>query len=304
MPACPANPNIYYAGAASGGIFKTTDAGAHWEAVFDDQPVSSIGSLAVAPSDPNVIWAGTGEAFIRSNISIGNGIYKSTDAGRTWTHVGLDKTGRIGRVLVDPRNPDVVIACALGNAYGPQAGARRLPDGRRRKDLGSRAVRRSRTPAARTSRWTRRIRGSSIAGMWQIEIHTWGRTSGGPGSGLFKSTDGGVTWKRLSGHGLPNAPIGKVSPQIARSNPNRVYALIETGDGLPTNNGQPTQSGSLWRSDDGGENWDLVSSRSQAARPHALLHAVRRRARQRERSVVPLGRIQQDDRWRQDNAST
>ncbi len=138
----PANPNVYYAGAASGGIFKTTDAGAHWDAVFDDQPVSSIGSLAVAPSDPNVIWAGTGEAFIRSNISIGNGIYKSTDAGRTWTHVGLDKTGRIGRVLVDPRNPDVVIACALGNAYGPQQERGVFRTDRRRQDVGSAAVRR------------------------------------------------------------------------------------------------------------------------------------------------------------------
>src|SRR5436305_2632990 len=116
----PGNHNVYYAGAASGGIFKTTDNGAHWDAIFDDQPVSAIGSLAVAPSDPNVVWAGTGEAFIRSNISIGNGIYKSTDAGKTWAHVGLDDTGRIGRVLIDPRNPDIVLACALGHAYGPQ----------------------------------------------------------------------------------------------------------------------------------------------------------------------------------------
>src|SRR5438477_187716 len=127
----PGDPNVYYAGAASGGIFKTTDNGAHWEAIFDDQPVSSIGSLAVAPSDPNVVWAGTGESFIRSNISIGNGIYKSTDAGRTWTHAGLDNTGRIGRIVIDPRNPDVVFACALGHAYGPQPdrGVYRTVDG-------------------------------------------------------------------------------------------------------------------------------------------------------------------------------
>jgi hypothetical protein len=98
----PGAPNVYYAGAASGGIFKTTDDGAHWDASFDDQPVSSIGSLAIAPSDPNVVWAGTGESFIRSNVSIGNGIYKSTDAGKTWTHAGLDKTGRIARIVIDP----------------------------------------------------------------------------------------------------------------------------------------------------------------------------------------------------------
>src|SRR5215469_11421887 len=116
----PGNPYIYYVGAASGGIFKTTDGGVHWESIFDRQPVSSIGSLSVAASDANIVWAGTGESFIRSHISIGNGIYKSTDAGKTWTPMGLEKTGRIGDVLIDPRNPDVVLACALGHAYGPQ----------------------------------------------------------------------------------------------------------------------------------------------------------------------------------------
>src|SRR3977135_155532 len=116
----PENPNIYYVGAASGGIFKTTDNGAHWDAIFDDQPVSSIGSLAVAPSDSNVVWAGTGEEFIRSNISIGNGIYRSADSGKTCTHLGPEQTGRSVRVGIDPRDPDVVLACALGHAYGPQ----------------------------------------------------------------------------------------------------------------------------------------------------------------------------------------
>ncbi len=255
----PGNPNIYYAGAASGGIFKTTDNGAHWDAIFDDQPVSSIGSLAIAPSDPNVVFAGTGESFIRSNISIGNGIYKSTDAGKTWTHAGLDKTGRIGRVLIDPTNPDIVIACALGHAYGPQAerGVFRTTDGGKNwvrtlfVDEGAGC-----SDVGMDSTNPRIL----FAGMWQLEIHTWGRKSGGLSGGLFKSTDGGVTWKRLVGHGLPKSPVGKVSAQVARSNPNRVYALIETGDGMPTNNGQLTQSGSLWRSDDGGENWELVSS--------------------------------------------
>ncbi len=103
----PGNPYIYYVGAASGGIFKTIDGGVHWEPIFDSQPVSSIGSLAIAASDPNIIWAGTGESFIRSHISIGNGIYKSLDAGKTWAHMGLEKTGRIANVLIDPRNPDV-----------------------------------------------------------------------------------------------------------------------------------------------------------------------------------------------------
>jgi photosystem II stability/assembly factor-like uncharacterized protein len=254
----PGNPSIYYAGAASGGIFKTADNGAHWDAIFDDQPVSSIGSLAVAPSDPNVIWAGTGEAFIRSNISIGNGVYKSTDAGKSWTHVGLDKTGRIGRIVIDPKNPDTVIACALGHAYGPQSerGVFRTVDGGRSWQRTLFVDDNTGCSDVAMDATNPRI---LFAGMWQIEIHTWGRTSGGPGSGLFKSTDGGVTWNRLSEHGLPKPPVGKVAVQIARSDPQRVYALIETGDGLPTNNGQPTQSGQLWRSDDGGMNWQVVS---------------------------------------------
>ena len=114
----PGNPHIYYVGAASGGIFKTTDGGIHWVPAFDAEPVSSIGSLAVAASDPNIVWAGTGESFIRSHISVGNGIYKSVDAGKTWTLVGLEKTGRIANVVIDPHNPNLVLACALGHAYG------------------------------------------------------------------------------------------------------------------------------------------------------------------------------------------
>src|ERR1700685_2817651 len=129
----PGDPNIYYAGAASGGIFKSTDGGVHWEPLFDGQSVSSIGSWAIAPSDPNTVWAGTGETFIRSHISVGQGIFKSGDAGKTWSLMGLEKTGRIGRVLIDPHNPDTVFACALGHAYGPQPerGVFRTRDGGR-----------------------------------------------------------------------------------------------------------------------------------------------------------------------------
>jgi photosystem II stability/assembly factor-like uncharacterized protein len=255
----PGSPDTYYAGAASGGLFKTTDAGAHWDAIFDDQDVSSIGALAIAPSDPNVVWAGTGESFIRSNISIGNGIYKSLDAGRTWTRMGLEKTGRIGRIVVDPRTPDIVVACALGHAYGPQEerGVFRTADGGRNWERTLFVDANTGCSDVAMDPNNPRV---LFAGMWQIEIHTWGRTSGGPGSGLFRSTDAGLTWKRLTEHGLPKSPIGKVSAQVARSNSHRVYALIETGDGMPTNYGERTQSGSLWRSDDGGDNWELVSS--------------------------------------------
>jgi len=256
----PGDPNVYYAGAASGGIFKTTDGGTHWDPIFDSEPVSSIGSLAIAPSDPNIVWAGTGETFIRSHISIGNGIYKSTDAGKTWAHSGLDSTGRIGRVLIDPRNPDIVLACALGHSYGaqPERGVFRTTDAGKTwervlfvdENTGCSDI--AMDPA------NPRI---LYAGMWQLELHTWGRTSGGPGSGLYKSTDNGVTWKQLTGHGLPNPPIGKIGLAVAKRT-SRVYALIETGDGVPFE-GKPTQSGQLWRSDNAGDTWELVNSDRQ-----------------------------------------
>src|SRR4030095_15702314 len=253
------SPCIYYAGAASGGVWKTVDDGAHWEAMFDDQDVQSIGALAGAASDPSTVWAGTGEAFIRSNISIGNGIYKSLDAGKTWTRMGLEGTGRIARVLVDPKNADIVFACALGHAYGPQQdrGVYKTGDGGK---TWTRALFVDENTGCSDVAMDPNNPRVLFAGMWQLEVHTWGRTSGGPGSGLFKSIDAGATWKRLSGHGLPEPPVGKISAQVARSNSNRVYALIETGDGMPTNNGQKTQSGSLWRSEDGGANWTMVSA--------------------------------------------
>lgn len=263
----PGRPDVYYAGAASGGIFKTTDGGIHWEPIFDGQPVSSIGSLAVAPSDPNLVWAGTGEAWIRSHISVGNGIYKSTDAGRTWANVGLEKTGRIGRIVIDPKNPDIVLACALGHAYGPQPerGVFRTTDGGK---TWSRVLFTDENCGCSDIAMDANNPRILLAGMWPFEIHTWGRESGGPGSGLFKSTDGGLTWKRLTGHGLPTRTTGKIAVAIARPNSNRVYALIETGDGVPLD-GKETDRGKLWRSDDGGENWRLVSyDRNLGGRTH------------------------------------
>jgi photosystem II stability/assembly factor-like uncharacterized protein len=254
----PGNPFIYYVGAASGGIFKSTDGGIHWDPIFDSEPASSIGSLAVAASDPNILWAGTGEPFIRSHISIGDGIYKSVDAGKTWTHMGLDKTGRIANVIVDPRNPDIVFACSLGTAYGPQPerGVYRTADGGKTWDKVLFVDENTGCGDLAMDPNNSRI---LFAGMWQLVIHTWGRTSGGPGSGLFKSSDGGLTWKRLEGHGLPHPPVGRIAVRVAPSDSDRVYALIETGDGVPWN-GNPGQSGQLWRSDDGGENWQLVNS--------------------------------------------
>jgi len=188
----PGKPNIWYVGAASGGIFKSADGGIHWDPIFDSELVASIGSLAVAASDPNIVWAGTGESFIRSHISVGQGIYKSLDAGKTWSLMGLEKAGRIGRVEIDPRNPDVVLACALGHAYGPQPdrGVFRTTDGGKSWDKVLFVDENTGCSDLGVDPNNPRI---LFAGMWQIEIHTWGRTSGGPGSGLFKSTDGGAT---------------------------------------------------------------------------------------------------------------
>jgi len=270
----PGNPLVYYVGAASGGIFKTTDGGARWTPVFDDQPVASIGSIAVASSDPNIVWAGTGEAFIRSNISIGNGIYKSTDAGKTWTHMGLDRTGRIGRIVIDPRNPDVVFAAAMGHSYGPQPdrGVFRTTDGGRTWQKVLFVDENTGCSDLAMDPSNPRV---LFAGMWQLEVHTWGRTSGGPGSGLHVSRDGGATWQKVTGHGLPAGPVGKIALAIAPSNSNRLYALIETADGVSFD-GKPAERGELWRSDDGGANWKVVSyDRNLAGRTHYYSrHAV------------------------------
>ncbi len=271
------DPRTYYVGAASGGVYKTVDGGVHWEAVFDDQPVQSIGAMAVAPSDPNVVWVGTGEGKIRSHVSIGQGVYKSTDAGATWTLMGLEATGRIPRLAIHPTNPDLVYVCAMGHSYGPQPerGVYRTADGGETwervlfvdEDTGCSDV--AMDPS------NPRV---LFAGTWQLEIHTWGRTSGGPGGGLHVSRDGGDTWTRLSGPGndvgLPRKPVGKVAVAVAPSNPDRVYALFETGDGIPWE-GRETEDGQLWRSEDGGRRWALITrNRNAMGRPHYYSRVV------------------------------
>ncbi len=245
----PGDPLVYYIGAASGGIWKSIDGGTTWFPIFDDQKSQSIGALAIAPSDPNVVWAGTGEAFIRSNISIGDGVYRSTDAGKTWKHMGLDKTGRIGRVAIDAHNPDIVFVAALGHCYGPQKerGVFRTKDGGKTWEQVLFIDENTGVFEIAMDPNNSRI---LFAGSWPLIIHTWGRESGGPNGGIWRSLDSGDTWTRLEGNGLPEPPIGKVGIAIAQSNSNVVYALMETG--------HPNR-GVLWRSNNGGDTWNLAS---------------------------------------------
>ncbi|MEM1145455.1 MAG: sialidase [Pseudomonadota bacterium] len=254
----PGNPMIYYVGAASGGIWKTNDGGIKWAPMFDGERVHSIGALALAPSEPEVIYAGTGESYIRSNVSIGNGVWKSTDGGSNWTHLGLENTGRISRIVVHPTNPELVYVAALGHGYTPQQerGIYKSSDGGASwvqvlhvdDDTGaSDLVMDPHNP---------RI---LFAGMWSLEMRPWTRKSGGPGGGIYKSLDAGETWTRLEGNGLPEGEIGKVALAMTAAKHGRLYALIETGDGIPLD-GKPTNTGELWRSEDRGESFALINS--------------------------------------------
>jgi photosystem II stability/assembly factor-like uncharacterized protein len=254
----PGNDLVYYAGAATGGIWKTVDGGLNWRPVFDDKPVHAIGALAVAPSDGQVVYAGTGESFIRSNVSIGNGVWKSTDAGETWSNIGLENAGRVSRIIVHPTNPDVVYVCAVGHAYAPQKerGVWKTTDGG--KSWKQVLFVDENTGASDLVMDPSNPR-MLIAGMWQLSLRTWNRTSGGPGSGLYASTDAGETWNKIKDGGLPQQPVGKIALAMTAANPDRVFALIETGDGIEKL-GEKTEAGELWRSENKGKTWKLINS--------------------------------------------
>ncbi len=244
----PGDPSVYYAGAASGGIWKSTDGGNRFQAIFDDQPAAAIGALAVAQSDPSTVWAGTGEAWaIRDSDVMGDGVYRSLDAGKTWKHMGLDQTGRIARIVVNPQNADDVFVCALGRATGPQQerGVFRTTDGGLHWDRVLFADENTGCSGLAMDPHNSHV---LFAGMWQVVMHTYGEFSGGAGSGVFVSRDSGSTWTRIAGHGMPRPPVGKIDVAIAPSDSNRVFALIQTAN-----------QGSVWRSDDGGENWRVLS---------------------------------------------
>jgi photosystem II stability/assembly factor-like uncharacterized protein len=242
----PGNPDVYYFGAVSGGVWKTINGGLTWSPTFDNEPVSSIGAIAVADSDPNIIYVGTGEACPRGNISYGDGVYKSVDAGKTWTNVGLKDTRHIGSVIVDPRDPNIVLVAALGHVYGPnpERGVFRSTDGGK---TWQKVLYKDENTGAEEVIFDPHDAHIVYAALWQVSRTPWSLTSGGPGSGLYKSIDGGTTWKHLEGHGLPAGVLGKISVAPSGADSSRVYALIEA------------EKGGLYKSNDGGESWEFVN---------------------------------------------
>jgi photosystem II stability/assembly factor-like uncharacterized protein len=242
-------PQVYYFGATGGGVWKTTNAGMDWQSLSDGQAfgTGSVGAVAVSQSDPNVLYVGLGETDIRGNVSHGDGMYKSMDGGKTWKHIGLESTRHISRVRIDPKNPDVVYVAALGHVWGPnpERGIFRTKDGGKTWEKIF-----YRGPKAGAIDLTFDPTNANIlyAAFWEVYRKPWDLESGGPGGGLFKSTDAGNTWSELTHNpGLPKGTIGNVGVTVSAANPERVWAQIEA------------ENGGIFRSDDGGKNWTKVN---------------------------------------------
>ncbi len=259
----PGDPNTYYFGATGGGVWKSTDGAMTWSSVFDKEGSGSIGSLAVANSNPNVVYVGTGEACIRGNISHGDGVYKTLDGGKTWKNVGLHDTRAIGKVIVNPSNPDIAFVAALGHPFGPNAerGVFRTMDGGK---TWEKVLYKDENTGAIDVAFDPHNPNILFAALWQTRRTSWNLNDGGPGSGLYRSGDGGTTWKHIEEHGLPKGPYGRIGLAVA-ANSDRVYALIEAHN----------PDGGLYRSDDGGESWRLVNeSHSLWQRPWYYMHII------------------------------
>ena len=247
----PGNRDVYYVAGANGGIIKTTNGGVTFKPIFDKQSVGSIGAIAIAPSDPNVIYVGTGEENPRNNASIGDGMYKSVDAGEHWTHIGLEQSDKIARIVIDAQNPDVVYACGLGREWGPneERGVFKTIDGGKtwKKVLYV-------DPQTACSDIAADPGNSNIlyAGMYTYRRWAWHLESGGGNTAVYRSVNGGDTWERLSGkdreRGLPKTDMDRIGIAVAPSDPSIVYVISETKD-----------EGELWRSDDAGEHWRMVN---------------------------------------------
>ena len=255
----PGDPSTYYFGSTGGGVWKSTDGGTSWSPAFEKDGAPAIGSLAVSQSDPNTIYVGTGEACIRGNISQGDGIWKSVDAGKSWKNVGLKDSRAIGKLIINPRNPDIVFVAALGHPFGPntERGVFRTLDGGK---TWEKVLYQDENTGAVDVAFDPQNPNILFASMWQTRRTPWTLASGGPGSSLYRSTDGGTTWKKLVEHGLPDGPYGRIGVAVA-ANSERVYAIIEA------------KEGGLYRSDDGGDTWQLVNgSHSLYQRPWYYMH--------------------------------
>src|SRR5574341_960639 len=247
VEALPADPSTIYVATASGGLWKTTNNGTTWTPIFDHQAVSTFGDLAIAPSNPDIIWAGTGEQNNRQSSSWGDGVYRSSDAGKTWTQLGLVETRHIGRVVVHPANPGVAYVAALGNLWkpNPERGVFKTSDGGR---TWSKVLSLDTLTGAVDLVMDPSDPNTLYAATYQRLRRTWGFNGGGPGSGIYKTTDGGGTWRRLA-NGLPVGDVGRIGLAIAVSNPRVVMATIEHRD-----------AGGIYRSDDNGESWRKVNT--------------------------------------------
>ncbi len=243
------NPDCIYIGAASGGVWKTENSGNSWTPVFDEQPLQNIGAIAIQQSNPSVVWVGTGEGNPRNSLNLGEGIFKSLDAGKTWKRMGLEKTSNIHRIIVNPADPNTVYAAAIGNPYAehPERGVFKTTDG---GENWSKVLYTNDTSGCAELVMDPSNPNKLIAAMWQHRRTPWNMISGGPGSGMYMTMDGGKSWKKLTKEdGLPGGPLGRIGIAIARNMPNRIYAKIEA------------EKNGLYRSDDGGVKWQLANAK-------------------------------------------